>query len=579
MSLIISGLGVSKGIAIGNVHVLHRNSLEVYERQIKASEIKPEISRFNSAVKRASKQLKKIQSSIPVDAPKDIASFIESHLLMLDDAMLSTAPIDIIKEKRCNAEWALKLQRDKLIAVFDLMEDEYLRTRQDDIDHVISLIQKMLFDHQYEVEKEIKTLRGSIIVADDLTPADTVILQHQNIAGFITELGGPLSHTAIIARSLSIPAIVGIQDARQLLNSNEQIIIDGGEGMVLAGVDDKVVRHYKGKRKAQKDERRKLESLRDVAAQTQDGIDIDLQANIELTDDIKALKHSGAVGVGLYRTEFLYIDRDEPASESEQLSAYKKVIRALKGHPVTIRTLDLGAEKEFDPKYKGPMVQNPALGLRGLRRSLKDTELFKCQLRAILQASIHGPVRIMFPMITSEDELTASYKVLQQAKQELSDEGIEFDPHIPIGIMIEVPAAALLAQRFANQCDFLSIGTNDLIQYSLAIDRIDESVNYLYDPLHPAVLKLIKITLQAGAKANIPVAMCGEMAGDPRYTRLLLGMGLRHFSSQPATVLEIKAIINSSRLDSLDTPVKKILSIATSPAKIHTLVDELNNTM
>ncbi|OUV62851.1 MAG: phosphoenolpyruvate--protein phosphotransferase [Gammaproteobacteria bacterium TMED119] len=579
MSLIISGLGVSKGIAIGNVHVLHRNSLEVYERQIAASEIKHEISRFNSAVKRASKQLKKIQNSIPADAPKDIAAFIESHLLMLDDAMLSSAPIDIIKEDRCNAEWALKLQRDKLIAVFDLMEDEYLRTRQDDIDHVISLIQKMLFDHQYEVEKEIKTLRGSIIVADDLTPADTVILQHQNIAGFITELGGPLSHTAIIARSLSIPAIVGIQDARQLLNSNEQIIIDGGEGMVLAGVDDKVVRHYKGKRKAQKDERRKLESLRDVVAQTQDGIDIDLQANIELTDDIKALKHSGAMGVGLYRTEFLYIDRDEPASESEQLSAYKKVIRALKGLPVTIRTLDLGAEKEFDPKYKGPMVQNPALGLRGLRRSLKDTELFKCQLRAILQASIHGPVRIMFPMITSEDELAASYKVLAQAKQELTDEGKQFDAQIPIGIMIEVPAAALLAQRFANQCDFLSIGTNDLIQYSLAIDRIDESVNYLYDPLHPAVLKLIKITLQAGAKANIPVAMCGEMAGDPRYTRLLLGMGLRHFSSHPATVLEIKAIINSSRLDRLDTPVKKILSIATSPAKIHTLVDELNNTM
>ncbi len=579
MSLIISGLGVSKGIAIGNVHVLHRNSLEVYERSIEASEIKHEISRFNSAVKSASKQLKKIQNSIPAGAPKDIASFIESHLLMLDDAMLSSAPIDIIQENLCNAEWALKLQRDKLIAVFDLMEDEYLRTRQDDIDHVISLIQKMLFDSQYEVEEEIKTLRGSIIVADDLTPADTVILQHQNIAGFITELGGPLSHTAIIARSLSIPAIVGIQDARQLLNSNEQIIIDGGEGMVLAGVDDKTVRYYKSKRKAQKEERRKLESLRDVAAQTQDGINIDLQANIELTEDIKALRHSGAMGVGLYRTEFLYIDRDEPASESEQLIAYKKVIRALKGLPVTIRTLDLGAEKEFDPEYKGPLVQNPALGLRGLRRSLKDTELFKCQLRAILQASIHGPVRIMFPMVTSEDELTASYKVLKQAKQELSDEGIEFDPHIPIGIMIEVPAAALLAQRFARQCDFLSIGTNDLIQYSLAIDRIDESVNYLYDPLHPAVLKLIKLTLQAGAKANIPVAMCGEMAGDPRYTRLLLGMGLRHFSSQPATVLEIKAIINSSRLDRLETPVKKILSITSSPAKVHTLVDELNNAM
>jgi len=578
MALMMNGLGVSKGIAIGGVHVLHRNSLEVYERTIKQSQIKSEIQRFNSAIKRASQQLKKIQSSIPADAPKDIASFIESHLLMLNDAMLSSAPIDIIKENRCNAEWALQLQRDKLIAVFELMEDEYLKTRQDDIDHVINLIQKMLYDQKYEVEKEIQTLRGSIVVADDLTPADTVVLQHQSIAGFITELGGPLSHTAIIARSLGIPAIVGVQDARQLLKNNEQIIIDGAEGMILAGVDEKTIREYKHKRKVQKDERRKLQTLRDVDAKTRDGISINLQANIELTEDTKTLKPSGAMGVGLYRTEFLYIDRDEPASEKEQFSAYKKVIRALKGLPVTIRTLDLGAEKEFDPKYKGPMVQNPALGLRGLRRSLKDTELFKCQLRAILRASVYGPVRIMFPMITSEDELFSSYRILDQAKQELLDEGTDFDPDIPIGIMIEVPAAALLAQRFAKQCDFLSIGTNDLIQYSLAIDRIDESVNYLYDPLHPAVLKLIHLTLKAGEKANIPVAMCGEMAGDPRYTRLLLGMGLKNFSAHPATLLEIKSIINTCRIDKLEKPIKKILSVTTSPAQIHILVDELNNT-
>jgi len=578
MALMMNGLGVSKGIAIGGVHVLHRNSLEVYERTIKQSQIKSEIQRFNSAIKRASQQLKKIQSSIPAGAPKDIASFIESHLLMLDDAMLSSAPIDIIKENSCNAEWALQLQRDKLIAVFELMEDEYLKTRQDDIDHVINLIQKMLYDQKYEVEKEIQTLRGSIVVADDLTPADTVVLQHQSIAGFITELGGPLSHTAIIARSLGIPAIVGVQDARQLLKNNEQIIIDGAEGMILAGVDEKTIREYKHKRKVQKDERRKLQTLRDVDAKTRDGISINLQANIELTEDTKTLKPSGAMGVGLYRTEFLYIDRDEPASEKEQFSAYKKVIRALKGLPVTIRTLDLGAEKEFDPKYKGPMVQNPALGLRGLRRSLKDTELFKCQLRAILRASVYGPVRIMFPMITSEDELFSSYRILDQAKQELLDEGTDFDPDIPIGIMIEVPAAALLAQRFAKQCDFLSIGTNDLIQYSLAIDRIDESVNYLYDPLHPAVLKLIHLTLKAGEKANIPVAMCGEMAGDPRYTRLLLGMGLKNFSAHPATLLEIKSIINTCRIDKLEKPIKKILSVTTSPAQIHILVDELNNT-
>mgnify|MGYP003641633454 FL=1 len=576
MALIISGLGVSRGIAIGNVHLLSRSSLEVYERTLHPDEIGAEIKRFNYAVDRAAKQLHKIQNSIPPEAPKEIASFIESHLLMLKDSMLSKAPIEIIKEVYCNAEWALKLQRDKLVAVFEQMEDEYLQTRQNDIDHVINLIQKMLFDHQYEVEKEIQTLRGSIIVADDLTPADTVVLQHQNIAGFITELGGPLSHTAIIARSLGIPAIVGMQDARLLLKANEQIIIDGTDGMVLAGVDDKTIKEYRAKQKEQKEERRKLESLRDVKAKTKDGILIDLQANIELTDDVKALKHSGAQGVGLYRTEFLYIDRDEPASEIEQLNAYKKVIRALKGLPVTIRTLDLGAEKEFDPKYKGPLVQNPALGLRGLRRSLQDTELFKLQLRAILRASIIGPVRIMFPMITSHDELMTALTILDQAKRELKEEDKEFDNDIPIGIMIEVPAAALVAARFAKQLDFLSIGTNDLIQYTLAIDRIDESVNYLYDPLHPAVLRLIQLTLQAGKQAKIPVSMCGEMAGDPRYTRLLLGMGLRHFSAHPATVLDVKSVINSSYVGKLEPLCKRILSAATRPDKIHQMVDQLN---
>ncbi|MEM8844118.1 MAG: phosphoenolpyruvate--protein phosphotransferase [Pseudomonadota bacterium] len=576
MALIISGLGVSRGIAIGNVHVLQRSSLEVYERTLHPEEISTEVKRFKKAVDLAGKQLRKIRNSIPTEAPKDIASFIESHLLMLDDAMLSSAPIDIIKELYCNAEWAVKIQRDKLVAVFEQMEDEYLQTRQNDIDHVINLIQKTLFDSKYEVEKEIQTLRGSIIVADDLTPADTVVLQHQSIAGFVTELGGPLSHTAIIARSLGIPAIVGLQDARLLLKANEQIIIDGSEGMVLAGVDDKTIKEYKDKQKEQKQERRKLEALRDVQAKTKDGIKINLQANIELTDDVKALKHSGAQGVGLYRTEFLYIDRDKPASESEQLSAYKKVIRALKGQAVTIRTLDLGAEKEFDPKYKGPLVQNPALGLRGLRRSLKDTELFKLQLRAILRASAFGPVRIMFPMITSHEELMATLTILDQAKRELREEDKEFDSAIPIGIMIEVPAAALVASRFAKQLDFLSIGTNDLIQYSLAIDRIDESVNYLYDPLHPAVLKLIQITLQAGEKANIPVGMCGEMAGDPRYTRLLLGMGLRDFSAHPATVPEVKSIINSSSVKNLQAPCKRILSASTRPDKIHAMVDALN---
>lgn len=576
MALIISGIGVSRGIAIGNVHVLNRGAPEVFERKLEEHEIESEIERFQGAVDEARNHLRGIRNTIPEDAPKDVATFIDSHILMVKDSMLRKVPIEIIQEQQCNAEWALKQQRDKLVSVFEQMEDDYLRTRINDVEHVINLIQQILKDQQYTTQINLQPLKGNIIVADDLTPADTVVMQSQNIAGFITELGGPLSHTAILARSLAIPAVVGIQSARSLLQQKEQIVIDGGSGMILAGVDKNTIKDYRQRQREQKEARRKLASLRDVSAKTRDGQRISLQANIELAEDISALKQSGADGVGLYRTEFLYIDRDKPADETEQLSAYRKVIRALKGKPLTIRTLDLGAEKEFDPDYQGPLTQNPALGLRAIRRSLKDTDLFKQQLRAILRASASGSVKILLPMLTSHTELVQSLAILNQAKRELKSEDREFDPDIPVGAMIEVPAAAISANIFAKQLDFLSIGTNDLIQYTLAIDRIDDQVNYLYDPLHPSVLKLISLTLQVGRRAKIPVAMCGEMAGDPRYTRLLLGMGLQEFSAHPSNLLEIKQIINRSKISELEKPTKKILS-TTVPNKIGTMVDALND--
>ncbi len=575
MALIVSGIGVSRGIAIGNVHLLNRGTPEVFERKLEEHEIKSEVERFQSAIEDASNQLRSIRDTIPEDAPKDVANFIDSHILMAKDSMLRKVPVEIIQEQHCNAEWALKQQRDKLVSVFEQMEDSYLRTRINDVEHVINLIQQILKDQQYTVEMKLQPLKGSIIVADDLTPADTVVLQTQNIGGFITELGGPLSHTAILARSLAIPAVVGVQSARSLLQQDEQIVVDGASGMVLAGVDENTIKGYRQKQREQKEARRKLVSLRNISAKTRDGQRISLQANIELAEDISALKQSGADGVGLYRTEFLYIDRDEPADEVEQLNAYRKVMRVLKGKPFTIRTLDLGGEKEFDPDFQGPLTQNPALGLRAIRRSLKDTDIFKQQLRAILRASASGPVRILLPMITTDTELVQSLAILDQAKRELKSEGHDFDPDIEVGAMIEVPAAALSANILAKQLDFLSIGTNDLIQYTLAIDRIDDQVNYLYDPLHPSVLKLINLTLQAGRRAKIPVAMCGEMAGDPRYTRLLLGMGLQEFSAHPSNLLEIKQIINSSKISGLEQPTKKILS-TTVPNKIGPMVDALN---
>jgi len=576
MALIVSGIGVSRGIAIGNVHLLNRGGApEVFERKLEEHEVASEVERFQGAVNEAANQLRGIRDTIPEDAPKDVASFIDSHILMVKDSMLRKVPIEIIQEQLCNAEWALKQQLDKVVSVFEQMEDAYLRTRINDVEHVINLIQQILKDQQFTVQMKSQPLKGSIIVADDLTPADTVVMQNQNIAGFITEQGGPLSHTAILARSLGIPAVVGIQRARSLLQQEEKIIIDGADGMVLAGIDENTIKKYRQKQREQKDARRKLNSLRNISAKTRDGQRISLQANIELAEDVNALKLSGADGVGLYRTEFLYIDRDVPADEAEQYSAYRKVVRTLKGKPLTIRTLDLGAEKEFDPDYQGPLTQNPALGLRAIRRSLKDTELFIQQLRAILRASAFGPVRILLPMITSYIELVQSLSLLDQAKRELKSEGHDYDPDILVGAMIEVPAAALSATIFAKPLDFFSIGTNDLIQYTLAIDRIDDQVNYLYDPLHPAVLKLIHLTLQAGRKAKIPVAMCGEMAGDSRYTRLLLGMGLQEFSAHPSNLLEIKQIINRSKISELEGPTKKILS-TTVPAKIRPMVDALN---
>ena len=460
MALIISGIDVSKGIAIGNVHLLNRGAPEVFELKLKKHEIKSEIERFQDALDEASYHLRSIQDSIPEDTPTDIAAFIDSHILMVEDSMLRKVPVGIIKKQHCNAEWALKQQYDKLVSVFEQMEDDYLRTRINDVEHVINLIQQILKDKQYTAQIDEQPLKGRIVVADDLTPADTVLMQNQNIAGFVTELGGPLSHTAILARSMGIPAVVGIQDARALLQQEELVIVDGGTGMVLAGVGKKTIEDYRRRQRTQREARRKLRALRDVSARTRDGQRISLQANIELDEDVSALKQSGAEGVGLYRTEFLYIDREEPADEIEQLQAYLRIIRVLKGKPLTIRTLDLGAEKEFDPNFQGPLTQNPALGLRAIRRSLKDTDLFKRQLRAILRASASGPVKILLPMVTSQIELVQSLSILKQAFKELENEQLHFDANIPVGAMIEVPAAALSANILAKQLNFLSIGSN-----------------------------------------------------------------------------------------------------------------------
>jgi len=561
MTIALYGMGVSRGIAIGNVHIIEHDRLDIPEYRIPASRIEGEVRRLERALASARQQLRAIRNHIPETTDADIAAFIDTHLLMLEDSALTHEPARLIRELGCNAEWALKLQRDALVTVFDEMNDAYLRTRKDDIDYVVNRIQRILLN-QLPLRHEVPgdRLMGYILLADDLTPADTVLMQHHGITAFVTEYGGPTSHTAILARSLGIPAIVGLQHALRYIREDDLIILDGTHGVVLVDPEDQILADY---RRLQREEKRHYNALRKLKgrpAVTLDGTPIELQANIELPRDFDTVLEVGATGVGLYRTEFLYMNRDTPPDEEEHYQAYISVIDILRGLPLTIRTLDLGADKQVDGgRQSGPVASNPALGLRAVRLCLKEPSLFRPQLRAIIRASAHGPVRIMIPMLSNTHELGQILQMIEEIKTELEDQGIAFERRLPVGGMIEVPAAAVCADTFARQLNFLSIGTNDLIQYTMAIDRVNDEVSYLYDPLHPAVLRLIYTTLQAGKKARIPVAMCGEMAGETQHTRLLLGLGLREFSVHPAMLLEIKQIINNSRLAPLTKLAQKAL--------------------
>ncbi|MCB1737044.1 MAG: phosphoenolpyruvate--protein phosphotransferase [Gammaproteobacteria bacterium] len=572
MTMALHGIGVSAGVADGPVHVLHRELPEVPYYPIAATAVDAEVSRYRGAVDFARTQLRNV--GLPSGTPSDIAEFIETHLLMLDDATLSERPLEIIRTEGCNAEWALKLQCDALCRVFDEMDDPYLRTRRDDVAHVVTRIQLALCSETPQPhETETDVLVGHIVVADDLSPADVVLLQHRGIAGFVTEFGGPLSHSAILARNLGLPAVVGMHGARHLLTEGERIILDGGRGVLLANADERAHAYYRERAEARRRSQQELERFIGTAAITRDGQAIELLANIELREDLDAVRASGRHGIGLYRTEFLYMNRATPPTEAEHLAAYRAIIEALDGERLTVRTMDLGADKQMGSGRS--VASNPALGLRGIRLCLNEPNLFLPQVRAILRASAEGPVEMMLPMLSNLTEVKQVRSLIDLARHSLDRDGFAYDSDIRIGGMIEVPAAALCAGVFAEHLDFLSIGTNDLIQYTLAIDRVDDEVNYLYDALNPAVLKLIQTTIEAGQKAGIPVSMCGEMAGDPRYTRLLLGMGLRRFSMHPSSLLEIKRVITECECATLRAKVPEIVREG-RPEKLAAMMDELS---
>ena len=534
------GVGAAASVAIGDAFMLCRGPVCITPSWVATEAIEAEVTRFEEAVREAATQLHRVREQIPRDTPSDIADFIDTHLLMLEDRALSVQPINLIRHEGLSAEWALQQHRDALMQVFDKMEDAYLRTRCDDIDHVVNRILDILLEqHQSPFDE----LRDQIVLAEDLTPADVILMKNQGIAGFVTDYGGPMSHTAILARSLGIPAVVGTRGATTCLQHGERLVLDASNGIVLADCDTETLRHFEARRAADLSRTAALRSRGGRPTVTRDGETVHLLANIELADDVEAARANGAQGIGLYRTEFLYMNRSTPPSEEEHFAAYRTVVEGMQGRPIAIRTLDLGADKQPGSTDYLAASCNPALGLRAIRLCLKEPELFLPQIRAVLRASALGPVRIMLPMLTSTWEVDQVRRMITQAMHQLDAAGQPYDPKIRIGGMIEVPAAALNAQAFARILDFLSIGTNDLIQYTLAIDRVDDELNYLCDPLHPAVLRLIREVLGAAGRVGVPVSMCGEMAGDPRYVPLLLGMGLRHFSMQPAALLDVRELI------------------------------------
>lgn len=571
--LALHGTGVSEGISIGRAFVLQRALPDIPQYLLASHLIEAEITRFVRAVQAARKQLLSVRDHIPANAPSEAVSFIDTHVLILDDKMISQTPIDIIRNERRNAEWALNTQSNLLSEMFEQMDDPYLRNKKVDVNQVVERILRNLM--LYESDEHEHLAAGEIVVANDLTPADTVLLKHKRVRAFVINMGGPISHTAILARSLGIPAVVSVHSATRYIRHGEEIIVDGKRGVLIVGPDKRAITVYRKLQREIVRTRRELHRLRTSRAVTRDGHLVTLLANIELSTDIKAAIQARASGIGLYRTEFLFMNRSGIPSEEEQFRAYVKVARALHGKPVTIRTLDLGADKQVDGgRTNASVTINPALGLRAVRLCLTDPSLFRPQLRAILRASAFGKVRLMIPMLSSQDEVFRVLDLIEETKAELKRAREKFNPRIPIGGMIEVPAAAISADLFAPYLDFFSIGTNDLIQYTLAIDRVDDAVNYLYDPLHMAVLRLIVSTIKAAKTARIPVAMCGEMAGDPRYTRLLLGLGLSEFSMHPATLLQVKKIVRESTMSVLGSLARQVLK-QRDTREVHALVDAM----
>ena len=580
MSFALHGLAVSGGIAIGRAHLVSHATLEVAHQQLRERDVPGELLRFDAAVQVVKLDLETLREEAETQgAPTEVTAFVDLHAMILGDPMLIDAARELIETRRCNAEWALVQQMEALVAEFDEFDDAYLRERKQDIVQVVERVLKSLLGKPRKLGRRKAAETGDdelIVVAHDLSPADTIQFKNLKIAGFVTDLGGSTSHTAIVARSLAIPAVVGLHYARPLVQDEDLLIVDGTRGVMIVDPDPRVLDEYRLRKTELEIERTKLKRLKSARSTTLDGVEVSLQANIELPQDIEKVREAGAAGIGLFRTEFLFMNRDDLPSEDEQYEAYRSVAKAMGGAPVTIRSLDIGADKEARALAGrvDRLSPNPALGLRAIRFCLAEPQIFLAQLRAILRAAHYGKVKLLIPMLAHVHEIEQTLAMVEQAKAQLRGTRHKFDDRIEVGGMIEIPAAALALGPFLKRFNFLSIGTNDLIQYTLAIDRSDGAVAHLYDPVHPAVLRLISQTIQLAARHETEIAVCGEMAGDPRFTRLLLGMGLREFSMHPAQVLEVKQQVVMADTEQLTQRVGRLLRLD-EPERIRELMEKL----